>query len=222
MQPMPYCWALSEALPYPLEIDKRNRSMRTTFYSSPACLTVAALFTIAAAQQGTGGSTLGASGQTASSATGSSLRAADRKFIREAAEGGMAEVELGQLAVQRAASDDVKNFGQRMADDHGKANDKLKELAASKGITLPQGLNSKQGATKERLAKLSGEQFDQAYMRDMLFDHKKDIAAFRSESTLGRDSEVKNFASTTLPTLQDHLKNAQSVRPKVAQAGGAL
>lgn len=196
--------------------------MRTIFYSSLACWTVAAVSAIAAAQQGTGSSTLGASNQTASSATGSSLCAADRKFIREAAEGGMAEVELGQLAVQKAASDDVRKFGQRMADDHGKANDKLKELAASKGITLPQGPNSKQEATKERLAKLSGEQFDKAYMRDMLSDHKKDIAAFRSESTLGRDSDVKSFASTSLPTLQDHLKNARSVAPKVAQAGGAL
>jgi putative membrane protein len=195
--------------------------MRTTFYSSLACLTVAALFSIAAAQQGSGGSTPGASSQTASSATGSSLSAADRKFIREAAEGGMAEVELGQLAVQKAASDDVKKFGQRMVDDHGKANDKLKELAASKGITLPQGPNSKQEATKERLAKLSGERFDKAYMRDMLLDHKKDVAAFRSESTLGRDSDVRSFASATLPTLKDHLKNAQSVAPKLAQPGGA-
>jgi putative membrane protein len=196
--------------------------MRTKFYGSLACLTVAALLTIAAAQQSTGSSTMSASSQTASSATASSLSAADRKFVLEAAEGGMAEVELGLLAVQKAESDDVKKFGQRMVDDHGKANDTLKELAASKGITLPQGPNAKQEATKERLAKLSGERFDKAYMRDMLLDHKKDIAAFRSESTSGRDSDIKSFAGTTLPTLQDHLKNAQSVAPKVAQAGGAL
>ncbi len=149
--------------------------------------------------------------------TSSSLSSADQKFIKEAAQGGMAEVELGQLAMQNASSEQVKQFGQRMVTDHGKANDKLKELAASKGVTLPQTPGIKEKAVKMRLSKLSGDQFDKAYMKDMLQDHKEDIAAFQKESSSGSDAGVKNFASQTLPTLQDHLKAAQSIEPSVLQ-----
>ena len=178
------------------------------------CLMVAGLLPIAAAQQ----NSMGSSHRAGQSSSG--LSAADHRFINEAAQGGLAEVELGQLAVQKASSDDVKKFGQRMVDDHSKANDQLKELAASKGINLPQAPNAKQEATKDRLSKLSGEQFDKAYMRDMVQDHKKDVAAFQAESTLGRDTDVKNFAAQTLPTLQSHLKEAEDVTPRVTQARG--
>jgi putative membrane protein len=130
----------------------------------------------------------------------------------------MAEVELGQLAVQKASSDDVKKFGQRMVDDHSKANDKLKEVASNEGITLPAEPSAKQKATKMRLSKLSGDAFDKAYMKDMLQDHKQDVAAFQKESSTGKDSGIKNFASETLPTLQDHLKDAETITPKVTQA----
>jgi putative membrane protein len=140
----------------------------------------------------------------------SAKSSADAKFVKEAADGGMAEVELGQLAVEKASSEDVKKFGQRMVDDHGKANDKLKEIASTKGIELPQEPSAKHKATKDRLSKLSGTSFDKAYMADMLKDHKMDIAAFTRESTAGQDPDVKSFASDTLPTLQDHLKNAES------------
>jgi putative membrane protein len=177
------------------------------------CLMLAGLVSVAAAQQGDNNSTP-ASG----SMKASTLSASDQKFVKDAAEGGMAEVELGQLAMLKASSDDVKKFGQRMVDDHGKANAKLKDLASGKGITLPEAPNAKQEATKDRLAKLSGDQFDKAYMKDMLQDHKKDIAAFKAESNSGRDSDIKSFAAQTLPTLQDHLKNAQSISPKVMQA----
>ena len=146
------------------------------------------------------------------------LSAGDQKFIKEVAQGGMAEVALGQLAVQNAASDEVKKFGQRMVDDHSKANDQLKELAASKGVTLPQTPGLKEKAVKMRLSKLTGDQFDKAYMKDMLQDHKSDIAAFQKESNSGADSDVKGFATQTLPTLQDHLKEAETIAPKVLQA----
>jgi putative membrane protein len=148
----------------------------------------------------------------------SNLSASDQKFVKEAAEGGMAEVELGRLAVEKASSDNVKKFGQRMVDDHSKANDKLKELASSKGVTLPDAPNAKQKATKARLEKLSGDQFDKACMKDMLKDHKQDVAAFQKESNSGKDSDVKSFANQTLPTLQDHLKSAESITPTVTQA----
>lgn len=183
------------------------------FICSFICSVIASLLTIAPAQEGSMGS-----GQSSNQTMSSGLSAADKKFVREAAEGGMAEVELGQLAVQKASSDDVKKFGQRMIDDHSKANDKLKEVASSKGISLPSSPNAKQEATKNRLSKLSGDEFDKAYMRDMLQDHKQDVAAFRTESKTGRDADVKSFAAETLPTIQDHLKEAQSITPKVLQA----
>jgi putative membrane protein len=117
-------------------------------------------------------------GQENASSMGASphLKTSDTKFIKEAADGGMAEVELGQLAGEKAASDEVKKFGQRMVDDHGKANEKLKAIAASKNIELPQEPSAKHKATKARLAKLSGAQFDHAYMADMVKDHKTDVA----------------------------------------------
>ena len=87
----------------------------------------------------------------------------------------------------------------------------MKELASSKGVTLPQEPSAKDRATNERLSKLSGEQFDKAYMADMLKDHKMDIAKFQHESRSGQDPQVKEFASSTLRTLQDHLKAAEKI-----------
>lgn len=148
-------------------------------------------------------------------ASGSSqLSAMDKHFVRKAAEGGIAEVELGKLATQKASSDEVKKFGQRMVDDHTKANDQLKQLAQQKGIALPTQPDAKDKATMQRLEKLSGEQFDKAYMNDMVKDHTKDVAEFQKESTSAKDPDVKNFAAQTLPTLQDHLKEAKSIAPK--------
>lgn len=135
----------------------------------------------------------------------------DAKFLKEAADGGMAEVELGQLASQKASSSDVKQFGQRMVEDHGKANDELKQLATQKHVDLPAEPSAKHKATKARLEQLSGEQFDKAYVADMIKDHKKDVGDFQKESTSAKDPDVKNFAAKTLPTLQDHLKQVQSL-----------
>ena len=146
--------------------------------------------------------------------SGSQLNAVDRHFMRKAGEGGLAEVELGKLATEKGQSDEVKKFGQRMVDDHSKANDQLKQLAESKGVTLPSSLSAKDKSTKAKLEKLSGEQFDRAYMNDMVQDHTKDVSEFQRASTQAKDSDVKSFASQTLPTLQDHLKEARSIAPK--------
>lgn len=149
-----------------------------------------------------------------SNAGSSKLDAVDRHFIRKAGEGGLAEVELGKLAAEKGATDEVKKFGQRMVDDHSKANEQLKQLAESKGVALPTKLDPNDQATKARLEKLSGQQFDRAYMNDMVKDHSKDVAEFKKESTTAKDTDVKSFASQTLPTLQDHLKEARSIAPK--------
>jgi putative membrane protein len=145
----------------------------------------------------------------------------DRHFMQEAADGGLAEVELGQLAADKAGNPDVKQFGERMVKDHSQANDKLKQLAARKGVTLPASPSAKNEALKNKLSKLSGDAFDKAYMADMIKDHKKDVAAFQRESSGGQDPDVKEFASQTLPTLQDHLKQAQSVASKTRQSASS-
>ena len=155
---------------------------------------------------------------TMSSKSKSSLSLGDKKFVHDAAQGGMAEVELGKLATEKASSDDVKKFGQRMVDDHTKAGDQLKQVASSEGIQLPQGLSAQDKATKERLLKLSGEQFDKAYMADMVKDHIEDVVDFQHESRSGKAPAVKDFAAQTLPTLQEHLKQAKKVAPKTHSA----
>jgi putative membrane protein len=144
----------------------------------------------------------------------------DQAFAKEAAVGGMAEVELGNLAKQNAASADVKQFGDRMVTDHGKANDELKQWASQKNVTLPTDLDAKHKALKDRLSKLNGAAFDKAYMHEMVMDHQQDVAAFKKESTSGKDAELKAWAGKTLPTLQDHLKMAQDTATKVGAAAG--
>jgi putative membrane protein len=144
---------------------------------------------------------------------------ADHKFVHEAAIGGMAEVELGKLAEQNASSDQVKSFGKRMVDDHGKANDELKTLAKNKNITLPSDLDAKHKTLVDRLSKLHGAEFDKAYMHEMLQDHRKDVNEFRHESTAGADSDVKSFAAKTLPTLEEHLKLAEDANKAVGTSG---
>lgn len=147
----------------------------------------------------------------AGTASSSSISAKDKQFMTKAAEGGLAEVQLGQLATEKAQNNDVKRFGQMMVDDHGKGNDQLKSVAEQKGVTLPTDLSAKDKAEKDRLSKLSGDAFDKAYMRHMVMDHKKDVAEFKRESTAAKDNDVKNFASQTLPTLQKHLERAQQL-----------
>jgi putative membrane protein len=167
----------------------------------------------AAAQEGTG-----SQGTATSSKQSAGTSNADTMFMKKAAEGGMAEVELGQLAAQKASSDDVKKFGQRMVDDHTKANEQLKQVAAQQHMSLPQEPNAKDKATKARLEKLSGDEFDKAYMKDMVKDHKKDVSEFEHASKSAKDPAVKSFAEQTLPTLKEHLKEAQRIAPKQQQA----
>jgi len=147
--------------------------------------------------------------------------ASDKMFVTKAAEGGLAEVQLGQLAADHASSEDVKKFGQRMVSDHGKANDELKTLAQQKNITLPTELGAKDKALHDRLEKLSGAAFDRAYMQHMLTDHRKDVNEFKHESTIGKDPDVKAWASKTLPTLEEHLKQAEDTTKAVGTSGTA-
>ncbi len=137
----------------------------------------------------------------------------DRKFMDKAAQGGMAEVELGQLAEQNGQSAEVKAFGKRMVHDHSKANDQLKQLASQKGVSLPTSLDAKDQATKDKLSKLQGAAFDKAYMKDMVADHEHDVAEFKHESMAAHDPDLKSWAGQTLPTLESHLHEAEKIAP---------
>jgi len=119
--------------------------------------------------------------------------------------GGLTEVELGKVAAQKGASDGVKQFGQKMVDDHTKANDQLKEIATKENMEMPTTLDSKHQSRVDKLSKLSGAAFDKAYMKDQLKDHEQDVKEFQMEAQNGHDPNIKQFATTTLPVLQEHL-----------------
>lgn len=167
------------------------------------------------ATQGTPKSAAGMeNGQTGKQATAQVARA-DRKFIEEATEGGLAEVELGKLAQQKSQSTMVKEFGSRMVQDHSKANDELKEIAESKGVQLPGAPDKEHQKDVEKLSKLSGAEFDREYAAHMLSDHKKDVSEFKKAADKSKDGDLKAFAGKTLPTLQEHLTMAQNLNDNV-------
>jgi putative membrane protein len=152
-----------------------------------------------------------AKGQSNSVAASGYAGGADSAFMTKAGGDGMAEVELGRLAVDRASSSDVKAFAQMMVDDHSKANGELTSLASQKGVTLPAQPPPAAKAAKDHLSSLSGAAFDKAYMDHMVKDHEKAVALFSKEAGSGKDTDTKNWASKTLPTLQQHLAKAREV-----------
>lgn len=120
-------------------------------------------------------------------------------------------MELGKLAQQKASSDAVKQFGERMVTDHTKANDQLKEVASKEGVAVPTTLDKKEQSHIDKLSKLQGPQFDKAYMKDQVKDHQKDVQEFQDEAQLGTNPDIKQFASQTLPVLQQHLDQAKDI-----------
>jgi len=146
------------------------------------------------------------------------LSSKDQKFVENAATGGQMEVDLGKLAADKASSDDVKKFGQQMADDHSKANDELKQLASQKGVDLTKALDTASKKTQkmsDKLGKESGDAFDKAYMSAMVKDHEKDVKEFEEASKGADDADVKAWAEKTLPTLQKHLDMAKDIDGKL-------
>jgi len=174
------------------------------------------------AHTGTAGQSAGnmSSGSAASSGGSHNMSAgADHKFAEAAAAGSAAEIQLGQMASQKATNEKVKQFAQRMVTDHTKASDELKSLASKKGMTLMDTPKPKDTATMSKLEKMSGAGFDKAYMQDMVKDHQKDVAEFQKEANSGSDPDLKAFAGTTLPILQEHLRMAKEALSAVS--GGA-
>jgi putative membrane protein len=135
----------------------------------------------------------------------------DQQFLEQAARAGTAEVKLGAMATEQAASPEVQQFGQRMVTDHTKANQELMALAQAKGIAVPTEMDEQHQETAETLSKMQGSKFDREYMRHMVMDHEKAVQLFSTASQESKDADIKAFATKTLPTLQEHLHMARQL-----------
>jgi putative membrane protein len=168
----------------------------------------------------TASNTMNAAGNTVSNAVASMTTDSPEDFMKEAAGGGLAEVELGKLAATKAQNAEVKSFGQMMVTDHTKANTELKSLAAKKNVTLPTDPGSHK-STMDDLKGLKGADFDEAYVDQMVDDHETDVAAFQQQADNSSDPDVKAFAAKTLPVLKTHLEKIRSIQSKLQQQGNA-
>jgi putative membrane protein len=181
----------------------------------------------------------GTAASSSAAATSSQLNRADQKFIMDAAKGGMMEVHMGKLGVQKAQNEQVKQYAQKLIDDHTKANAELKQLAATKGVTLPDDHMASSDAQKDasdrtkvresdatdkkdkehgamkKLEGLSGTEFDREFVRMAVEDHQKDVKEFEKQAQKGTDAEIKAFAQRTAPTLREHLQQAQSLQSQI-------
>lgn len=146
-----------------------------------------------------------------SGAPASSISEEESKFAVEAASGGMTEVQLGELAQQKASNQKVKDFGAMMVRDHSKLNDELKQLAATKNITLPPAPGEDHMDQIKKLSEKSGKEFDKDYMKLMVDDHKDDIDNFEKCSKDAKDPDLQAFASKALPTLREHHEAAKKI-----------
>jgi putative membrane protein len=149
--------------------------------------------------------------QTGTAAGAGQLAEADQTFVEKVAQENIAELDLGELAKERAQSDEVKQFAQRMIDDHGKANEQLEEIAKNKGAVIPTEAGEEHSKLRAELGELQGEEFDQRYMAAMAEDHQKAVDLFQKQAEEGRDPELKSFAEQTLPIIKEHLTMAQSM-----------
>jgi putative membrane protein len=169
----------------------------------------------AAAQSASQTDTMTATTTGSTGGTVSNMSGDDKEFVTKAAIGGMAEVQMGQLASSKATSADVKAFGQRMVTDHSQANDELKSLATTKGLALPTDLDDEHKDAMQKVSTKTGKDFDKAYVDDMVKDHEKDVAEFQKQSTSATDPDLKAWAAKTLPTLQQHLQMIKDIQSKM-------
>lgn len=135
----------------------------------------------------------------------------DKAFVKKAMQGGMAEVDLGKLAAEKGSSEDVKQFGQQMVDDHSKLNEQMKPVAAQLGVSEPKEPSKKDQELKTKLQALSGQQFDEAYIKAMLKDHKKDHDEFSNEAQNAQDPNVKQVAQQGDQLIQQHLQHIEQI-----------
>lgn len=140
---------------------------------------------------------------------------ADKKFVKDAMEGDMAEIQLGQLALQKASSEDVKQFAQKIIDDHTKLDEQVKPIAMQVGVTAPTQVSAKDRALMTKLQSLSGSAFDKAYVTAIVADHAMDDKKFKAEETGGKDPKVKDAATQAEPVIAQHLQMAKDLKKKM-------
>lgn len=144
-------------------------------------------------------------------AQSSDASASDKTFVKDALRGGVAEVKLGQLATQKGNSDDVKQFGQKMVDDHTKLGDQMKGVANQIGVTPPTMVTPMDKALETKLEALSGDAFDKAYIDAMVKDHRKDLMDFKKEASTGTSSTVKDAATQGSTVIAEHYKMIKQI-----------
>lgn len=141
----------------------------------------------------------------------------DQQFLRQAASDGLAEVQLGKMASERAANPEVQRFGRRMVTDHTTANQELMALAQAKYISVPKDLDKSHQEMAEKLAKMQGPNFDREYMQHMVADHEKAVQLFTRAAQESQDADIRAFAAKTLPTLQEHREMARQLAQQVGR-----
>lgn len=166
------------------------------------------------------GSYIGNAANTVSNAASSMMTASPESFAKDAAQGGMAEVKMGQLAAKNAKDPEIRKFGQMMVTDHGKAGDELKALATKKNYQLPSDIGSHQ-STYDKLSKLTGADFDKQYVDEMVSDHESDLKDFQRQADNGSDPDVKAFAAKVVPVIQKHLDAIKAIQAKMNGSGGS-
>jgi putative membrane protein len=139
------------------------------------------------------------------------LNTSDRTFVHQLAIGNAAEIELGKLAQQKASGEPIKNFAQKMIDDHQKAGNRIADLAKAAGLQLPSGVDDEHRALRQHLEKLSGTEFDVAYAQAQLQDHQKTSLLLAYEIGNGQDQALRDFAAESLPQIRKHLEMAQNI-----------
>jgi putative membrane protein len=164
----------------------------------------------AATTPATPAETAPAASSMAAGSASSDLSAADKKFIQKAAVGGMAEVQTAQLAEQKSDDATVKQFAQKMIDDHTPNNEQLLKLASSKGVTPPTELDAVHQKQMTKLQGLSGKKFDTTYLKEQEKDHAVMLKLFETEAKSGHDPDLKQFAETTIPVIESHEHLAES------------
>ena len=151
----------------------------------------------------------GVYGQAQIKASNAGLSPGDRAFLNDLAHADVAQISLGRLAEQKGSTPDVIDFGVRMENDHTSINDQLSAVASRWNITLPAVMSAKDRMEKSRLEKLSGKAFDDAYLEQMVADHRSDVKMVRLVAETAENPAIKRFAQTLLPELEDHLRIAQ-------------
>jgi len=170
---------------------------------------VATILAVPGAQAQTSQPQPSASKQTTGSAPTGKVSRSDQRFLTEAIQGDMAEVQVGKLAQQKSDNADVKQFGQMLEQDHGQHLDQAKQVASQVGVTPPSEPSAEQKAVYDKLNKLSGTAFDKQFAAAMVKDHKEDIAKFKKAAK--EKNPVGEFADKTVPTLEKHLQTAEAL-----------